>query len=425
MQDTILLVSIPKLLKKYHQINLTLLDQIMVSGVNFLTGILFARFLGIEEFGRFTLVWMAVLFLNSIQMALIISPMMSMAPIQASQDKAEYFGAVVCQQICFSFLSLMLILGGVKLSVIYYPEWEINHLALPLSMVVFFFQNQDFFRRFFFIKERHLFALVNDAISYLGQIILLLILFQTTKLNLYNILWIIAFTSAFAVLISFFLIGNIVWPKYSFFKSFFQKNWNFAKWLIASSLLQWTSGNYFIIVGGYLLGPVAVGTVKAMQTVVGITQIIYQAMENFLPSRSSQIHLLEGEKGLIRYLIKVIIIGGSFVGSILLLITLFSENLLSFLYGVEYTQYNYLMIWISIISLIGYIGLPIGSALRTIEQTGSIFFSFLLSTIVSFLIAHFLIYSLGIDGIVIGILLAKLILIGSMGFFLSIRLKQK
>jgi len=29
----------------------------MVSGVNFLTGILLARYLGIEEFGRFALVW--------------------------------------------------------------------------------------------------------------------------------------------------------------------------------------------------------------------------------------------------------------------------------------------------------------------------------------------------------------------------------
>ncbi len=37
--------------KRYSDINLVLLDQAMVSGVNFLTGILIARFLGIEEFG--------------------------------------------------------------------------------------------------------------------------------------------------------------------------------------------------------------------------------------------------------------------------------------------------------------------------------------------------------------------------------------
>jgi hypothetical protein len=36
-----------------------------------------ARYLGVEEFGRFTLVWMSVLFVNSIQHSAINSPMMA------------------------------------------------------------------------------------------------------------------------------------------------------------------------------------------------------------------------------------------------------------------------------------------------------------------------------------------------------------
>ena len=46
-----------RLLTRYSQVNWALVDQTMVSGVNFLTGILLARYLGISEriaarFGR-------------------------------------------------------------------------------------------------------------------------------------------------------------------------------------------------------------------------------------------------------------------------------------------------------------------------------------------------------------------------------------
>ena len=69
-----------RLLTRYSQINWALADQAMVSGVNFLTAILLARYLGIEEFGRFALAWMVVLFIVNIQYAMIIAPMMSIDP---------------------------------------------------------------------------------------------------------------------------------------------------------------------------------------------------------------------------------------------------------------------------------------------------------------------------------------------------------
>ncbi len=57
-----LIQSTVQFLTRYRHVNWALADQVMVSGVNFLTGILLARGLGIEEFGRFTLAWMVVLF---------------------------------------------------------------------------------------------------------------------------------------------------------------------------------------------------------------------------------------------------------------------------------------------------------------------------------------------------------------------------
>ena len=54
-----------------------LTDQSVVSATNFLTNVMLARFMGLREFGVFALAWMSVLFVNSLQSALMIAPMMS------------------------------------------------------------------------------------------------------------------------------------------------------------------------------------------------------------------------------------------------------------------------------------------------------------------------------------------------------------
>ena len=57
-------------------------DQAIVSGAGFVTTVLLARQLGGEELGRFTLLWLVVLIANAVQFAMIIAPMMSIAPKQ-------------------------------------------------------------------------------------------------------------------------------------------------------------------------------------------------------------------------------------------------------------------------------------------------------------------------------------------------------
>ena len=55
---------ITNLLKRYGHVNWALADQAVVSGTNFLTGILLARHLGMVEYGVYTLAWMVGQFIN-------------------------------------------------------------------------------------------------------------------------------------------------------------------------------------------------------------------------------------------------------------------------------------------------------------------------------------------------------------------------
>ena len=379
-----------------------------MSGANFLTGILFARFLGLEEYGRFTLAWMAILFFNSFQQAGIIAPMMSIGPKQPKNKEASYYGTVLIQQIIFSLICFFSLWLGVWLSDFFKPEWHIQNLALPLAAALLAWQLQDFLRRFFFVRDQGGLAFINDTVSYLGQLILLLILIHSTDLNSALVLWIIAGTSALAVVFGLFKIGNIT-SSSDIFGKVTRNHWHFSKWLLASALMQWTSGNYFIICAGGILGPSSAGALKAAQNIMGATHVIFQGLENIVPARASY-YFSHGGWNLLRdYLKKVTFWGGGCTGVLAIVAMLFPEFLLHLLYGTEFQNYSYVLQWYAIIYLFIFLGLPLRAGLRAMEYSKPIFVSYCLMTAFTAATANLLIDNLGLIGATSGILCTQLI----------------
>ena len=89
------------LIRRYSHVNWALADQAVVSSANFLTGILVARFAGIEEYGVYVLAWVVLEIVQSFQDSLVILPMMSIGPKHADAEKPAFFGAVIVQQVGF------------------------------------------------------------------------------------------------------------------------------------------------------------------------------------------------------------------------------------------------------------------------------------------------------------------------------------
>ncbi len=116
-----------KIIKQHSHLNWTLADQVMVSGVNFLTNILIARFLGLEDFGRFSLLWLLILLINSLQIALIISPMQSIGSQQSDQAAPSYYGAVLAQQLIAGTMSFLFVYLFISASGYFFPHWQLNN----------------------------------------------------------------------------------------------------------------------------------------------------------------------------------------------------------------------------------------------------------------------------------------------------------
>ncbi len=51
------------------------------------------------------------------------------------------------------------------MSGVFFPEWRVEGLALPLACIAVAYQLQDFLRRYFFTRNRGVTAFGNDAVA--------------------------------------------------------------------------------------------------------------------------------------------------------------------------------------------------------------------------------------------------------------------
>ena len=138
------------LISRHRHANWALLDQSVVSGSNFVIGILLARFLGPEAFGIFVLLQAVMLYVNSYQGALIFQPMLSAAPQLTENERNKYLQGVFAMQL---MLTLFLGLAATAIAVVAHMFGLINMAGLDVNTIaavicaMFGFQLQDWQRR--------------------------------------------------------------------------------------------------------------------------------------------------------------------------------------------------------------------------------------------------------------------------------------
>lgn len=400
--------QIKQLFERYTHVNVVLMDQALVSGINFLTGLMQARYLGIQEFGKFSIAWIIMLFLVNLQTAAILSPMLSIGPKQAEEKRAEYFGSVFMQQVGFACITSFLVFWGIHWSDIPFPQWKISNLALPLACVSFCSQLQEFMRRYFFTNSRPVDAFINDIISYLGQIILVFLLFKYRQADTSQILYIMSSTSLLAVLVAIFRLGPMTFQLRCFMDSI-NRHLESSRWLVASSFVQWISSNFMIMAASTLWGPLAVGTIKACQNILGITHILFNGLSNLVPVRGSRILHEKGLVSMEKYLLKTLLWGGGLTLLMTLPAILIPGTILKWVYGKDFGGEQWILVLFAFIYLALFFNQLLTYGLRIFENTKPIFLGYLIAAITSLIIGIPLLLVLKLPGVIIGFIPLTLI----------------
>lgn len=401
---------IKTVLLRYIYFNWAIADQLLVSGVNFLTGIFIARILGLEAFGQFTMIWLIVLFFSSIQESLLLSPMISISAKLAPHKARNYFDGMFSLALLFAFITSFTLI----VLLFIFPQYAYGTLVssiITVFVIVFLLLFQETLRRILFAKNEIKLVFINDLLSYLGQLSLLVLLFIfKDTIELVDVFLVIGASTLAAVIFSYFSIQDLRFS-YSELLYVWRRNWPMAKWMFLSAISNWFTGNLFIIMAGLYLGNSAVGALKAAQNIIGINHVMFKLIENIAPVKASKLLVESGINEMVFYLKKLTVISLACFSIFALIIIVYSQELMTFIYGTEYTKYSWLLVSYSGIYLCLLLGFPLRICLRSLENTKHIFYAYLTTGLFSLVLSKFFVIQWALQGVISGMLIVNVIML--------------
>lgn len=317
----------------------TIFDQLIVSGSNFATGVILVRGLGLVEFGKFTIAYSILLLALSVQLSFISAPMLSLGPLCETDAERRFFlRGIYGVQVAFCALATVLCAIAAAVFLSLRPKFGSMELVAPFAVSVLLYLMQDWLRRYYFVAGKAAASVWNDAISYIGQLIVLLLLFVAHRLTLATALWSIAITSGAA-----FGIGAWL-DRLAFRRREAQSAWRrcrtFSRDLAVANQLQWLVYQGAMLIGAGVLGAEAAGGVRATQNVVGPVNVAFQAMENLVPLKAGEEMRRGGVERAASFLFRFMWQGLALLAAVFVVLGLFGRTFLSFFYGHQVALYT-------------------------------------------------------------------------------------
>ena len=380
-----------------------LADQGIMSGVNFINAILIAKFLGVHAFGVYAMCLLAVQFLASIQQAYIIKPLYSLYPEESKSNK-NFLSGVNSVQGIFTIVAGIFFFGTICFMSLFFEEFQSMQVILMLTLYASAVTFYDYLRRLLILAGKTVALLISDAVVYGSFFFSTVLMHQLDMLSVINIL----------IINSIFLIGTTMvlmfvlklsWSNVETLKVTGRKLWIYSKFLVFTSVLQWFSGNLFILFAGVLLGPVALGVVRIAQSIMGVFNVLFLAMENIIPLKAAYIKS-DNEKNLIPYFKKTFIVFAIPVVLMVLVLSLFDNQIISF-FGEELNRYGFVIMAFALLYLLVYVNTMQQFFIRTIKSNDIIFKSYVVASIFGIIFSKPIITHWGIIGVLVGLFVTQ------------------
>ena len=399
---------------------MVLLDQVLVSGGNFTLGVLLARWLGLSAYGLFSLLWMGVLFTLSMHQAFISQPLMTLFAQKKEEEKKGYFRAVFQIQVGLSLaLCLLSMLAFFVLKNAGLGEAWLSWLPLIGGLSALYLI-QETLRKIYFAKKEYRLPLLLDGLVYGPLLAAVAALHFNGKLNLENTLLVMLVVYGASSLV------GILKSKDSFshihkttIRQTINEHYHFSIWLLGTSVVQWFSGNFFLVAAAGALGTVAVGALRMAQNMVGLCHVFFLAMENIVPAEAAQQFFHHGREKMYAYLRRTTLLGSLPFLLVLGGLSLAAPLLIELLYGAEYVPYTYLVWVYAAHYILVYLGYPLRFALRTMQFTSPIFGAYCLGAGAGLLLAFPMVKTWGLMGAMAGLMGVQVLSLLVYSFFLG------
>ena len=251
-----------------------LADQGVVSAGNFLTNLLLLRALPPAEFGSYALLLNAMIFLNTMQQSLIGYPLC----VRGAQATGTRFRWIVTGGLLATvgmFAVNVLVLLAACLWTGQLP------LLVPLVAALLFWQTQDTLRVSFISQLRQRAAVPGDALGYLGQALVVGLLWRFLSLNIAKALWVAAGTSLAAFALQWWQLRP-AWPERGMLRPIFGDFWRLGRWSVPARVMGFFTLQAFPWVIAARHGTAQVATYQALFQLLALANPILLSMGNLI-----------------------------------------------------------------------------------------------------------------------------------------------
>ncbi|WP_186418237.1 lipopolysaccharide biosynthesis protein [Bosea sp. CS1GBMeth4] len=380
-------------------------DQALSSACNFLTTILLARALGLEAFGVYTMVWLALYFAMSLQLGLIVSPMMSIGTKEQGAEAEAYYTVVFLHQAGYVVVAAVAIFA--VLTVAAGAAAPLAEVALPGAMAAASYLTQDFLRRYLFARRQPAGILLIDAVNQILKLGALAALWQAGVIDVANALWAVAGAAAISTLCGLGMSGPLLWRR-RILTSVTGRQWRSARWLVLTGSVQWVLSYSGLLVTAGLLGPKVLGALRAAQSLLAVLNVVREALENIVPPLAGKAFAQGGMPGLHRTLAGAMLFAGLAGAAAVIGLGLFGPWLLQLLYGGEILEFDWVIVWYSLAFPMALMSLVLGCAFRALELTRPVFLAALVGGCLNLLLVYPAALVFGVAGLIAVTLLSEL-----------------
>lgn len=399
---------------------LALMDQGLISGSNFLIGVLLARWLVPEQFGAYALAFECLTVLCVIYSALFIEPMSVFGPSVYGNCLPEYWGVMLRIHLGAGLIT-MLVLGGSALVLRETAKssslpWALLGIMLAAPCVLFFWA-----------VRRAMYVNFTPQSAALGALIYCVIV--SIGLALGRVFGSMSpFLAFLSMAAGALMAGSVlgIWLKPSLkagpslprVVDVVQRHWTYGRWALAGSVLITLSGSIYYPLLGKFRGLAETGTLKAVLNLSSpIGQLVVALSALLLPYAARRYHE-EGAAGVERLAWKFtwLSLGGALAYWLVFL--LFSGPIVRFLYAGKYVETASLLPLLALGSVFRIAATVQAVALRAVQLPALVFVAFFISSAVGFLIGVPAVWAFGIRGAVFATALSSATVLGATSILL-------
>jgi len=316
------------------------LDQLFVSGGNFITLALGANFLSLDDQGKLCYVMSLYAIATLINVALIFS----VAPV-IKKSLHSISHVFYRQQLLLVQLSAALSISLVLCYAIYlfgdFIHWDVDSSQLAFVFIFLVIQQMlDFFRRSAYIFEGVKQALFTSISLYMVRIIIILLIRPS---NLSEMLLLLILSCFSGILPIIFLYKRKFFKIYrqGFHKTSLIYHFHLAKWNISSAPLGWISFFLPAFILGWVETTSSVAIYLSIRSLSGAVNILLELLETFIPKWLAD---FDRKKNLLEATIKLLTIGIAIWISVLIFISIYGRNLILVLFGNKYSEFLLILI---------------------------------------------------------------------------------